>query len=320
MRALSEPSRLAAAVFLLLVVATIGAFFAAQRLKHQDPLLRYRASDPRVLAERRRGQGHGSDPVRLPEADEVTVTILDEDGGTVARLARTKPVGKGRSCSGGTAAPTTACSRPRTSTAFASACATRAHEHPAARDQARSEGATAPDRGGRCARAQADRDRRTRAPQRRREGGAAARSRASPSGEPTRRSRVRWSSGCRAPGSGGLSGTAAIDGSLAPPGTYMITVEARIARQPRLRPGEAATAPHGQGRGGRRRACTADRDRAAARAGRVRRRRACGGRRRRPPVRLVAEATRRRARGPRKVGHHPAGAAPCPTARRRRSS
>src|SRR5687767_8124490 len=44
-RALSEPSRLAAAVFLLLVVATIGAFFAAQRLKHQDPLLRYRASD-----------------------------------------------------------------------------------------------------------------------------------------------------------------------------------------------------------------------------------------------------------------------------------
>ena len=44
MRAL-EPSRLAAAVFVLLVGATIGAFFAAQQLKHQAPLLRYRASD-----------------------------------------------------------------------------------------------------------------------------------------------------------------------------------------------------------------------------------------------------------------------------------
>jgi hypothetical protein len=94
-RALSEPSRLAAAVFLLLVAATIGAFFAAQRLKNQPPLLRYRASDTAFSP-----NGDGTkDKARirfsLPEADDVTVTILDEDGGTVARVATNKPLGKG---------------------------------------------------------------------------------------------------------------------------------------------------------------------------------------------------------------------------------
>lgn len=95
MRALSEPSRLAAAVFLLLVVATIGAFFAAQRLKHQDPLLRYRASD-RAFSPNGDGiKDTARIRFRLPEADDVTVTILDEDGGTVARIATNKPLGKG---------------------------------------------------------------------------------------------------------------------------------------------------------------------------------------------------------------------------------
>ena len=95
MRALSEPSRLAAAVFLLLVAATIGAFFAAQRLKHQDPLLRYRASD-RAFSPNDDGiKDTARIRFRLPEADDVTVTILDEDGGTVARLATNKPLGKG---------------------------------------------------------------------------------------------------------------------------------------------------------------------------------------------------------------------------------
>jgi hypothetical protein len=94
-RALSEPSRLAAAVFLLLVVATIGAFFAAQRLKHEKPLLRYRASD---LAFSPNGDGiKDSARIRfkLPEGDDVTVTVLDEDGGTVARVARNRYLPKG---------------------------------------------------------------------------------------------------------------------------------------------------------------------------------------------------------------------------------
>jgi len=95
-RALSEPSRLAAAVFLLLVAATIGAFFVAQRLKQQPPLLRYRASD--------KAFSPNSDGVRdtarirfsLPEADDVTVTILDDDGGTVARVVTNRPLPKGK--------------------------------------------------------------------------------------------------------------------------------------------------------------------------------------------------------------------------------
>ena len=90
MRALSEPSRLAAAVFLLLIVATIGAFFAAQRLKHQPPLLRYRASD-RAFSPNGDGiKDSARIRFKLPEADDVTVTILDDDGGTVARVARTR--------------------------------------------------------------------------------------------------------------------------------------------------------------------------------------------------------------------------------------
>jgi flagellar hook assembly protein FlgD len=90
-----EPSRLAAAVFVLLVGATIGAFFAAQQLKHQDPLLRYRASTEAFSP-----NGDGVKDVakirfKLPDAAEVTVTILDEDGGQVARIATNKSLGQG---------------------------------------------------------------------------------------------------------------------------------------------------------------------------------------------------------------------------------
>lgn len=95
MRALSEPSRLAAAVFLLLIFATIGAFFAAQRLKQQPPLLRYRASDEAFSP-----NGDGvKDTARirfmLPEGDDVTVTIVDQDGGRVARVARNRSMPEG---------------------------------------------------------------------------------------------------------------------------------------------------------------------------------------------------------------------------------
>ena len=95
MRALSEPSRLAAAVFLLLVGATIGAFFAAQRLKSEKPLLRYRASD-RAFSPNGDGiKDSARIRFKLPEADDVTVTILDEDGGAVARVANNRHLPKG---------------------------------------------------------------------------------------------------------------------------------------------------------------------------------------------------------------------------------
>jgi hypothetical protein len=89
-RALSEPSRLAAAVFLLLVAATIAAFFAAQRLKSEKPLLRYRASDRAFSPNGDGVKDAARIRFKLPEADDLTVTILDEDGGAVARVARNK--------------------------------------------------------------------------------------------------------------------------------------------------------------------------------------------------------------------------------------
>ena len=95
MRALSEPSRLAAAVFLLLVAATIGAFFAAQALKHQPPLLRYQPSDEAFSPNDDGVKDEARVRFRLPDGDDVTVTILDEDGGTVARLLRTRFTPKG---------------------------------------------------------------------------------------------------------------------------------------------------------------------------------------------------------------------------------
>jgi hypothetical protein len=94
-RALSEPSRLAAAVFVLLVGATIGAFFAAQQLKQQAPLLRYRASTEAFSPNGDGIKDTAKIRFKLPEADDVTVTILDEDGGAVARVATNAPLGKG---------------------------------------------------------------------------------------------------------------------------------------------------------------------------------------------------------------------------------
>ena len=95
MRALSEPSRLAAAVFVLLVGATIGAFFAAQRLKQEKPLLRYRASTEAFSPNGDSIKDTAKIRFKLPEADEVTVTILDEDGGEVTRVTTNQPLGKG---------------------------------------------------------------------------------------------------------------------------------------------------------------------------------------------------------------------------------
>jgi flagellar hook assembly protein FlgD len=94
-RALSEPSRLAAAVFLLLVVATIGAFFVAQRLKQQPPLLRYRASTEAFSPNGDGIKDTASLRFKLIEADDLTVTVLDEDGGIVRRVESSRPFRQG---------------------------------------------------------------------------------------------------------------------------------------------------------------------------------------------------------------------------------
>ena len=80
-------SQLARVVFALLVAATFGAFFVAQRLKSAE-------SVAEITKVRRYFSPNGDgrrDVTRITftvkEADELTVTILDRDGGRIRRLA-----------------------------------------------------------------------------------------------------------------------------------------------------------------------------------------------------------------------------------------
>jgi len=84
--------RLAQVVFALLVIACFAAFILTQRLKHTPtPLQRFRLT-PRFSPT---PQGHIKQErisFKLARADEVTVTILDAAGNTVATLVRDWPV------------------------------------------------------------------------------------------------------------------------------------------------------------------------------------------------------------------------------------
>jgi hypothetical protein len=81
-------SRLATVVFLVLVIATVGAFFVIQRLKRATPVAT-RIHLPRYLSPN--GDGRFDRAVvrfRLPKADDrVTVSITDANGDEVRRLA-----------------------------------------------------------------------------------------------------------------------------------------------------------------------------------------------------------------------------------------
>lgn len=76
--------RLAAAVFAVLVAATVGAFFVTQRLKQSPRLVRTltvtRAISPHVPYKR------ASIRIRLTRSDETTVSIIDAEGDVVRRL------------------------------------------------------------------------------------------------------------------------------------------------------------------------------------------------------------------------------------------
>jgi hypothetical protein len=87
-----ETESLARVAFAVLVVACFAAFFVAQRLKHtptvvQNFKLAGRFS-PYAPA------GHNQEPIsfKLASADEVTVTVVDTSGDTVATLLSDYPV------------------------------------------------------------------------------------------------------------------------------------------------------------------------------------------------------------------------------------
>jgi len=80
-------SRLARVVFVLLVGATFSAFFVAQRLKGSPPVVGS-VKVVKFFSPNRDGR-RDTEKVSfvLKEADDVTVDIVDEDGGRVRRLA-----------------------------------------------------------------------------------------------------------------------------------------------------------------------------------------------------------------------------------------
>ena len=78
--------RLAQAVFALLVIACFAAFIVTQRLKHTPTAVQKFELAGRFSPYVAGGQ----EPIsfKLAEADEVTVTIIDSNGDTVATLLR----------------------------------------------------------------------------------------------------------------------------------------------------------------------------------------------------------------------------------------
>src|SRR3954453_11925180 len=92
----AERSQTATVVFVLLVVATVAAFFVTQRLKRSAPVIRH-VMMPLYISPN--GDGRKDSAVirfRLPKAhDRVTVSMGDANGAEVRRLAD-RGLGKGR--------------------------------------------------------------------------------------------------------------------------------------------------------------------------------------------------------------------------------
>jgi hypothetical protein len=89
---LTSPDRVARAVFALLVIACLAAFFVTQRLKHTPTAVQLFKLTPFFSPT---GSSHLKQErisFRLARSDEVTVTIVDSAGAEVATLVRGKPV------------------------------------------------------------------------------------------------------------------------------------------------------------------------------------------------------------------------------------
>ncbi len=83
-------SRLAAAVFGALVIATFGAFFAAQRLKNAPPVLSRLSVFPFFSPNRDGRFDRARVSFRVKETDRVTVAVLDDEGDEVRELMGTR--------------------------------------------------------------------------------------------------------------------------------------------------------------------------------------------------------------------------------------
>ena len=116
---------LARVVFLALVAATFGAFFVAQRLKGAPPVVQLKGQ--RWLSPNGDGRRDRAElELRVRESDVLTADLIDEAGTPVRRLLTERPIRRSaRFASPGTAARTTARSRPTASTGSAGRCSSR---------------------------------------------------------------------------------------------------------------------------------------------------------------------------------------------------
>jgi hypothetical protein len=93
-RAASATERLARTIFALLVIACFVAFFLTQHLKHTPTVVQSFRLTPFFSPT---PSGHVKQErisFKLASADEVTVTIVDSTGATVATLLRDHPVAR----------------------------------------------------------------------------------------------------------------------------------------------------------------------------------------------------------------------------------
>jgi hypothetical protein len=80
-------TRAAVAVFLLLVGATFGAFFVAQRLKGATPVVELRGAKRAFSPDGDRVRDVKTFGIAVRKADRLTVDVVDSDGNDVRRLA-----------------------------------------------------------------------------------------------------------------------------------------------------------------------------------------------------------------------------------------
>jgi N,N-dimethylformamidase beta subunit-like protein/flagellar hook capping protein FlgD len=88
-------SRLPAAVFGALVIATFGAFFLAQRIKNSPPVLSRLTVYPFFSPNRDGRHDVARLSFRVKEADRVTVAVLDDEGDEVRELMGTRRLAAG---------------------------------------------------------------------------------------------------------------------------------------------------------------------------------------------------------------------------------
>ena len=91
-RAAVEP--LARTVFALLVLASIGAFFLTQHLKHSPTAVQEFRLTPTFSPYRRGPLEHEAISFKLKQADEVTVSVIDTSGNVGATLVHDLPVAR----------------------------------------------------------------------------------------------------------------------------------------------------------------------------------------------------------------------------------